>query len=112
MLRQKNSENTSSNMAAKRPVRLTEEEVLTAILDSEDEYNEYSSLSENSESDDSTAEDFYDENGQAHSFDSLSLPTAKVQFVSDPCEIDSLLIGNVSIFFLHKLIQATFMING
>ena len=73
-------------MAAKRQTKLTEEQVLAAILDSE----EYSSLSEDSDRDDSPVEDFYDEDGQAYSFNSVPTTTVQVQFIPDPCDMDSL----------------------
>ena len=81
-------------MASKGKVWLTSQQVLEAIMDSNGESE--SELDE-SESDDSVCDDFIDENGNGMDF--APQPPVNIRYVPDPCDRDSLLIGNVSNFF-------------
>ena len=83
-------------MASKRPVRLTSEQVLAAILNSDNDESDVDSVSDGFSSEESCLEDAIDEDG--NEIDLSSLPVFGQHCVPDPCDRDSLLIGNVSTY--------------
>ena len=83
-------------MASKRAVRLTSEQVLEAILNSDEDQSDLGSLSDDFSSDESCLGDVIDEEG--NEIDLGSLPTVGQHCLPDPCNRDSLLIGNVSTY--------------
>lgn len=83
-------------MASNQAVRLTTEQVLEAILNSDEDQSDLESLSDDFSSDDSCLGDIIDEEG--NEIDISSLPTVGQHCLPDPCNRDSLLIGNVSTY--------------
>lgn len=87
----KDSETLKFKTAAKRPVRLTTEQVLAACLASDKEDDDFF---DDKTSDESSIEDFANEDGEKLDFPAETV--VDICFVPDPCSRDSILLGNVS----------------
>ena len=85
-------------MASQKQTLLTRDQVIAAVLESDDD-KEYSSFSEDSSSHNgSFVEDVLDENGDCFDLASAGSLIDSIQFIpDDPCNRDSLMIDNVSI---------------